>query len=134
MWTYDQGSGQLSRDGEPIAKGYAGHGEGKNNPAMEQVANTGPIPRGNHTIGPPRNTKDHGPHVLPLTPHQDNRMFGRSGFLIHGDSKKAPGTASHGCIILGPLVRKQISQSGDTELQVVSLENPGAPSANEPRA
>ena len=37
---------------------------------------------------------------------------GRSGFLIHGDNSKGDKSASEGCIILGPDVRKAIADSG----------------------
>ncbi len=118
MWIYEQATGKLTREGKLVATGYAGRGDGKNNPAMQHVRNTGPIPRGKYTIGPPRDTKDHGPHVLPLTPDQTNEMFGRSAFLIHGDSVKLPGTASQGCIILARAMREKISSSGDVSLRV----------------
>jgi hypothetical protein len=36
-----------------------------------------------------------------------------------GDSKDKPGTASRGCIILGPEVREAILKSGATVLEVV---------------
>jgi hypothetical protein len=45
-------------------------------------------------------------------------MCNREGFLIHGDSKKAPGTASNGCIILAPWYRQQIWDSMDKALIV----------------
>jgi len=63
-------------------------------------------------------TVTHGPYVLPLTPSLNNQMFGRSGFLIHGDSVVNPGTASEGCIILPRAVRQQIWGAGDHVLQV----------------
>jgi len=119
MWTYQQSSGRLSRDGIFIADGYSGLGEGKNNPTMQDVHDKGPLPRGRYLIGRPIDTTTHGPFVLPLTPDPGNTMFGRSGFLIHGDSKQHPGSASIGCIILGPEFRHMIADSGDTELAVV---------------
>lgn len=41
-------------------------------------------------------------------------------FRIHGDSIRAPGTASHGCIILPRAIRDRIWASGDRALQVVT--------------
>ena len=35
MFTWDQSAGTLSRAGKIIARGYAGNGRGKNNPAMQ---------------------------------------------------------------------------------------------------
>lgn len=103
----------------PQGSGYSGFGAGKNNPAMQAVADTGPIPVGQWEIGPPHDTPSHGPYVMALTPSAGTNTFGRSGFLIHGDSIAAPGTASHGCIILGRALREKIWQSGDHQIQVV---------------
>jgi hypothetical protein len=120
-WTYAQKSGQLQQDGKPVATGYSGAGPGKNNPAMESVHNVGPIPQGDWTIqGPPVNTAGHGPFVLRLTAEPETETFGRSGFLIHGDSKQAPGEASQGCIILPRAVREQVWESGDHDLEVLA--------------
>jgi hypothetical protein len=126
VWTYVQESGELLRDGLHFAVGYSGYDDpetgqmGWNNPGLEGVEGVGPIPVGKYFIGPPRDTLTHGPFVLPLTPDPANEMFGRSEFLIHGDSKEHPGTASRGCIIMGPDVRKLVAASGDTLLQVIS--------------
>jgi hypothetical protein len=120
-WTYAQKSGELQQDGKHVANGYSGAGAGKNNPAMEQVHNVGPIPQGEWTItGPPVNTAEHGPYVLKLEPSETTPTFGRGGFLMHGDSKQSPGCASQGCVIMPRAVREQVWKSGDTELQVVT--------------
>lgn len=121
MWTYDQSSGQLWHDGNIAGTGYAGNGEGKNNPAMQHVHDVGPLPRGVYTIGQPHDTPNHGPFVLDLTPDPTNEMHGRGGFLIHGDSIRAPGTASQGCIILARAVRERIAASDDKRLEVVDF-------------
>jgi hypothetical protein len=126
MWTYIQKTGQLFHNGESVATGYSGYDdpqtsqEGKNNPDLENVADVGPIPVGNYAIGTPVDTVTHGPFVLPLTPDPANEMFGRAGFLMHGDSVVEPGTASRGCIIMGRPVRDQVAASGDNSLQVIS--------------
>ena len=120
-WTYAQRSGELQQDGEPVATGYSGAGEGKNNPACENVPNVGPIPSGKWRIaGPPVDTHDHGPYVLRLEPAAETETHARSGFLMHGDSKTNPGTASHGCIIMPRGIREQVWQSGDRQLEVVA--------------
>lgn len=120
MWTYAQKTGNLLQDGTLVATGYSGGGEGKNVPSMQAVHDVGPIPQGNWTIsGPPINTPEHGPYVLKLTPDPGTNLFGRSGFLMHGDSVNAPGTASKGCIIMPRTAREQVWDSGDTELEVV---------------
>ena len=119
MWTYNQLTGNLSQDGQPAGSGYSGMGPGKNNPAMQNVHDTGPIPRGKWHIGPPFDTTTHGPHVMVLTPETGTETFGRSGFLIHADSITHPGKASSGCIVLSHALRLQISSSGDHCLEVV---------------
>lgn len=118
-WAYEQDTGQLSHNGEDVAVGYAGAGEGKNNPDMQDVQNVGPLPRGGYTIGDPCDTETHGPYVLDLKPDDDNEMCGRSAFLIHGDSVSKPGTASKGCMIFQRKVREQIWKSGDRRLEVI---------------
>ena len=120
MWTYRQETGELLHEGEHVAWGYSGaENAGYNNPAMENVRSKGPIPRGRWLIeGPPFDTPTHGPYVLRLTPAQETKTFGRSGFLCHGDSIRRPGTASEGCIIMARKIREQIWKSGDRDLLV----------------
>jgi Protein of unknown function (DUF2778) len=120
-WTYAQKTGELQQDGKHVATGYSGANEGKNNPSMETVPDVGPIPRGDWTIsGPPLDSKDHGPYVLRLKPEASTVTHGRDGFLMHGDSKEHPGSASHGCVILPRAVREEVWNSGDRELEVVA--------------
>jgi len=120
-WSYSQATGELKHNGEHIANGYSGSEKAKNDPKMEKVHNSGPIPHGNWEItGPPANTKEHGPYVLKLKPQEETATFGREGFLIHGDSKGLPGCASHGCIILPRATREKIWESSDRTLEVVA--------------
>lgn len=120
MWTYAQKTGDLFRDGQHVATGYSGCDNGKNNPEMQAVPDVGPIPQGDWTIvGPPVNTAGHGPYVLTLEAVAGSNTFGRSGFLMHGDSIESPGCASHGCIIMPRVVREQVWNSNDRELEVV---------------
>jgi hypothetical protein len=124
MWKYVQRSGELfDSAGHCQGVGYSGIGLGKNNPAQQSVHNVGPIPVGTYTIGLPHNSDTHGPFVLPLTPYSGNEMFGRSGFLIHGDSVINAGMASEGCIIQARATRDAVANSDDTTLQVVSGED-----------
>jgi len=126
MWTYIQRTGELLHNGEHVAVGYSGYDnpqtgqQGKNNPDLESVPEVGPIPVGQYSIGAPEDTVTHGPFVLPLTPDAANQMFGRDGFLIHGDSVVEPGTASRGCIIMARPVRDEVATSGDAALEVIS--------------
>ena len=121
MWEYQQSSGILKHNDGQVAVGYSGApGVGKNNPLEQAVHNIGPIPQGKYAIGPPHDTDKHGPYVLRLTQDPANQMFGRDGFLMHGDSVHAPGTASEGCIIMPRNVREQVWESGDHELMVAA--------------
>jgi RHS repeat-associated protein len=132
---YSQSTGMLlcvTEDGQvkKFPGNYSGGGKdniGKNKPDMENVSNVGPIPRGMYTIEDcytgdtakygPKST-EMGQPVLSLIPDEDNNMAGREGgFLIHGDNKKH--TASEGCIILPPEVRKWIQKNGGGDLEVV---------------
>ncbi len=120
MWTYSQSTGRLTQDDEAIGHGYSGHGEGKDNPLLQDVANVGPIPQGIYSIGDPFDTETHGPFVLRLQPIGATNTHGRRGFLIHGDSIIKPGTASEGCIIMPRIVRETIASSEDKDLTVTA--------------
>lgn len=121
MWTYCQASGALTHDGAMAGVGYSGAPPlGKNNPSMQDTRDVGPIPQGLYTVGDPFDTEAHGPHVMRLTPDSTNQMFGRSGFLIHGDSIARPGFASEGCIIMARDVRNAVSSSTDKRLTVTA--------------
>jgi hypothetical protein len=101
---------------------YAGHGPGVNNPDMDGVASTGPIPRGGYRIGP-RGVHGGGrlPNSMRLAPDPSNNMKGRDSFLIHGGNMQTR-NSSEGCIVTPPHVRDAIERSGDRRLWVV----PGA--------
>ena len=128
-WVYRQRTGELLHEGRVIAIGYSGHddgdgvpepGEGKNDPAAQAVRSVGPIPVGRYTIGPPHTHPTAGPYTMRLTPQAGTETFGRSGFLIHGDSRSSPGAASLGCIILARPFRVAVWMSGDVALDVVA--------------
>lgn len=119
-WTYSQSTGELKHDGVVVNRhGYSGAGSGKNNPAMQSVANVGPIPQGTYTIGAARANMSRGRWTMPLLPNSGTNTFGRTGLLIHADSIHHPGEASTGCIILPPPVRHNIATSTDRKLEVV---------------
>lgn len=122
--TYSQTSGEM-RDaaGILLGTGYAGHGPGLNNPAMQRDPNVGPLPQGVYIISPPVDTASHGPYVMWLTPEPGNEMFGRYGFAIHADEAAHPGQrlASTGCIVMSDEARMaiwQAAQKSDRKLQV----------------
>jgi Protein of unknown function (DUF2778) len=122
MWQYSQSTGKLTDpQGSLAGVGYSGNGTGLNEPDYQSIKNHGPIPQGDYTIGPAYSDSEKGPSVLPLTPNPTNEMFGRSGFLIHGDLIGEVGKflASDGCIILAHDIRQAISDSADRALEVV---------------
>lgn len=100
--------------------GYSGSGVHKNKPASQSLKGLGPIPQGRWRIGAPYRSQSVGPYALRLTPDTSTKTFGRTALLIHGDSIKAPGTASNGCIILPRSVRERIWTSGDRDLLVAA--------------
>lgn len=119
MWFYSQKTGEVDRNGTYAGVGYSGKGDGKNNPDYQRTPDFGPIPEGGWKIeGPPFDTTSHGPYVMRLAPNDTTDTFGRSGFLIHGDSLQHPGEASEGCIILSRPLREAIWGSGDYNLTV----------------
>lgn len=98
-WIYSQRDGRLYKsDGIYVDTGYAGKGDGKNNPSLQNAHNVGPIPQGLYIFGWPIDDTGHtGPYSWPLYQSPENEMFGRNGFRGHGDNKDH--TASEGCII-----------------------------------
>lgn len=117
MWTYSQKTGELKKDAQSFGFGYAGTGKGRNNPAMQNVSRTGPLPRGRYVIGKAYNHARLGPVCMNLEPLPANEMLGRLAFRIHGDSKD--GDASLGCIVQSRAVREAINNSTDKLLEVI---------------
>jgi hypothetical protein len=115
-WRYEQSTGRLWH---LVGTGYSGRDEAKNQPDLESVRNRGPIPRGKWRIAGRYDSPRRGPLCLQLEPGDGTDTLGRSAFLIHGDSIKAPGTASEGCIIMPRAVRQAVWDSGDRDLEVV---------------
>jgi hypothetical protein len=121
MFTYIQSTGELfDSRGHCLSVGYSGHGLGKNNPSAEAVHDIGPIPAGLWRIGEPFDSEDHGPFALRLEAMAGTLTHGRSGFLMHGDAVKAPGTASKGCIVQPRSTREAVAESSDKILCVVA--------------
>jgi hypothetical protein len=120
MWTYDQSTGWLYEQGKKYTQGYSGHGAGEDNPGDQGDKNVGPLPCGLYTISQAFDHPHCGPMSMRLTPAPSNEMFGRSGFLIHGDNAMHDHSASDGCIILPPVARAYINASPDRHLTVVA--------------
>ena len=103
-----------------VGTGYAGNGEGLNNPDYQYHENTGPLPEGMYTIGPQRPGAKTGPAVMDLTPLATTFTNGRTDFLFHGDnSSKPPLTSSDGCIVTDRSTRDLIDSSTDRLLRVI---------------
>jgi hypothetical protein len=120
MWTYQQSTGELTDpDGKLLGRGYSGNGPALNDPAFQDEMGHGPLPAGLYTIGPFFTDLVKGPIVAHLRPDASNQMYGRSGFMIHGDNPQMDHTASDGCIILAHDLRQAIATSGDAGLAVI---------------
>lgn len=117
-WVYQQSTGKLTLDSDQIGIGYSGHGDGLNNPKLEDKRDVGPIPRGMWSIGEAFEHEKCGPLCMRLEPI-DHKAHGRNGFLIHGDNKKNDMSASNGCIILNREIREKISNSKIKKLRVI---------------
>jgi hypothetical protein len=121
MWLYEQRSGRMIKKGSGlIATGYSGAGAGKNAPTLENVQNVGPIPEGFYDMEEPFDSPTHGPYCIRLIADAGTHLYGRSGFLVHGDSIERPGCASEGCIVLPRFARQAMWEGGDHRLRVVS--------------
>ena len=92
--------------------GFAGRRGGRNNPAAQEIKGVGPLPVGVYRVRLEPHPRFRAP-AFRLTPIQTNKMFGRSGFWIHG------GTESHGCIILPKIARLALETYGLQNLLVV---------------
>lgn len=134
MWTFEITTGKwYDPAGAYVSTGYAGHGAGVDNPADEAIPDEGPIPEGTYQMGawfndlepsPPDTAEHKGPIVCHLTPEPGTNDYGRSGFMIHGDSVVHPGQASLGCAIADHATRLAMSESPDQVLSVVKVFTP----------
>jgi hypothetical protein len=120
-FVYIQTTGKLMLGDQVFGTGYSGKGAGKNNAAMQNVLNTGPIPTGEYTIGLRKNDKKGEPMMtlLPLGHNASGRFPGQS-FAISADSDP-PGN-TNGNIVMPRDVREKIATSGVVRLKVVQRE------------
>lgn len=116
---YDQKTGVLRHEGRVIAHGYAGRPPYVNSTEAEMLSSRGPLPRGKYGITAPYGHVRLGPVAMFLKPDEQNRMFGRSGFFIHGDNRHVNRTASSGCIVLDRHSRDLIASLLPATLYVV---------------
>ena len=116
MFEYHISTGTILHNGKFLGSGYSGNREYRNNPRATRLKARGPIPRGRYIIGSARKSPTLGPLVMNLDADNSTDTFGRYLFRIHGDNARHD--ASHGCIILGPSIRRYIANSGDKVLIV----------------
>ena len=95
-----------------LGYGYSGQAQYLNNQLFQEDHNLGPLPAGTYTISSIADDPRRGAHTCVLTPAATNEMYGRSGFLIHGDTTPPTHSASDGCIITPLWVRQQF-KAGD---------------------
>lgn len=124
MWIFKQKTGDLYRNDRHIAVGYAGFGDGKNNPLAQHIHGVGPLPQGAYWIGEPADDPHLGKYVLRLTPVTGTQLFGRGGFAVHGFNALHPADSSHGCPVFELPHRKLIHESGDALFVVLSGTGP----------
>ena len=125
--TYDQRTGRFiiygdvdGHEGQERivweAQGYAGRGECQHNPDCDHKRSQAPLPVGRYGVRLVRHVRFRDP-VFRLE-QLEGPTYGRSGFLIHGDSANSPGKASQGCIVLRWSDRSAISAYDVRELEV----------------
>lgn len=120
---YAQSSGLMyledhDRNRITLGRGYSGQGTSINDPDSEGFGGRGPIPRGVWKVGSPIDSRTMGPHCIPLSPIGHD-AYHRSGFYIHGDNKRVDRSASTGCIIMPPHIRRAITNLRIDVLEVI---------------
>ena len=117
---YAQSTGKVTLDdGSLVAVGWAGRGKGKNNPAMQAVKSTGPLPQGVYTVGEWRDHPRLGAMVARLI-QTEGETFGRDEFFIHGASRNLDkfGQESKGCIVLTHNNREEVKDLNPSTITV----------------
>jgi RHS repeat-associated protein len=106
----DTVSGRIIAD----ADGYAGRGEGRNNPNMQDVPFVGPLPTGVYDMYPAWNSPTTGRVTIPLKHQGGPKDFPptRSPDLmrIHGPNPDHPDDSSKGCIVVPKNARVPVAQ------------------------
>ena len=118
---YSQSTGALTDAVKGVvAQGWAGCGEGKNNPEMQEVHSVGPLPRGLYDLGPWEPFHEGlGPLVCRLI-QVEGETFGRDGFFIHGASMGHYGDESKGCLVLPRSQRELVQKMRVGHIRVVA--------------
>jgi len=124
-FTYEITTGRLyDPQGVLLGVGYSGASQYRNDATAQSLKALGPIPAGSYIVCQPVDSPVHGPFAMPLNPDPGNLMWNRDGFMLHGDSVRAPGTASEGCVIMSRDVREAVWASLDHVLEVVVTKEP----------
>ena len=100
---YDQATGHLTKDdGTLVAVGWAGNGEGKNNPEMQNVHSEGPLPQGGYDVAEWEYEHNGLGHDVVALHQVSGETFDRSDFFIHGPAVNPEhyGQESKGCIVI----------------------------------
>ena len=100
-----------------VGCGYSGAASALNDIHKQNLAKVGPLPAGLYTIAEVYDDPERGQHTCMLEPARSNIMYGRSGFLIHGDTKEEAHNASEGCIV-APYWVRHLFKAGD-EIEVI---------------
>ena len=120
--TYSQSDGTLTNyEVNVIANGWAGHGQAKNNPFMENERSLGPLPKGLYRVGEWQTHPRLGPLAAPLE-QIEGETFGRSDFWVHGPSRNPDkyGQESNGCIVISKPQREIVHNMNPDFIQVVA--------------
>ena len=100
---YDQVTGHITNDeGKLLATGWSGNGDGKNNPAMQDVHSVGPLPQGVYKVCEWEYEHNGLGHDVVAILQVEGETFGRDGFFIHGPAINSEhyGQESKGCIVV----------------------------------
>lgn len=100
-----------------VGFGYSGNFTCLNDIHKENQPNVGPLPRGLYKVVRIYDDPHKGRHTCVLEPDPTNKMYGRAGFLCHGDTPTESHNASDGCIIM-PLWIRSLFEVGD-EIEVL---------------
>jgi hypothetical protein len=118
-YTYSQSTGQFKLGNDLIGTGYSGNGAARNQPAMQDRPNMGPIPVGTYVITGRKDEK--GEPEIDLMPEAQTNTFGRwpgERFAIQADTVP-PGNAPGGRIVLPRDARSKIDTAPFTKVRVV---------------
>ena len=132
MTTFEISTGKwFLANGTLFGTGFAGHGDGKNNPDMQGVVGVGPLPIGvYHAVGMREHDPRTGWYTIVLEPEPMTRNYilslGRNPdtFRIHGDSMDHTGESSDGCMVFDRSTRLDFWKGDDKEIHVVTGPKP----------